>query len=83
MFRVKISVIHCKPDIVKVFEINLGKDWGVTFTQRGVDGRRDQRDEGFQVKTASSGLSFQQPVALLQVNNIRLLHCRRGQEEES
>lgn len=48
----------------------------LTFTQRGVDGRRDQRDEGFQVKAASSGLCFQQPVALLQVDDVRLLHCR-------
>lgn len=50
----------------------------LTFIQWGVDGRRDQRDESFQVKAASSGLSFQQPVALLQVYNVRLLHCRTG-----
>lgn len=47
----------------------------LTFTQGGVDGRRDQRDKRFQVKAAGSGLGFQQPVSLLQVYNIRLLHC--------
>lgn len=40
---------------------------GPTFTQRGMDGRRHQRDEGFQVKAAGSGLGFEEPVALLQV----------------
>lgn len=41
-----------------------------------MDWRRDERDEGFQVKAAGSGLGFQQPVALLQIYNVWLLYCR-------
>lgn len=37
----------------------------LTFTQRGVDGRRDQGHKSFQVKAAGSGLGFQQPISLL------------------
>lgn len=46
-----------------------------------MDGRRDQRDKGFQVKAAGSGLGLKQPVALLQVYNVRLLHCGIETEE--
>lgn len=41
-----------------------------------MDGRRDQWDKRFQVEAAGSGLGFQQPVSLLQVYNVRLLHCK-------
>lgn len=62
-------------------DMKLSK-YRLTFTQWRMNRRRDERNEGFQVKAAGSGLSFQQPVALLQVYNVRLLHCstQRGSQ---